>query len=122
MTWLAIGVGGALGAMARHGVYLLCARWPIGPFPVGIFLVNVAGSFLIGLVAGGVASLRLPVLTDFRLFLMVGVLGGFTTFSSFSLDTLTLLRQGHTGLAAVNVVGQVVLSLAAAAAGYRIAS
>lgn len=115
-----MGLGGALGAMARHGLVTLASRWPIsGGFPVGIFVANVAGSLAIGALAGAMASLRLPASAETRAFLIVGVLGGFTTFSSFSLDTLHLVRTGHVGLALLNVVGQVGLSLAAAALGYR---
>lgn len=123
MTWLYIGVGGALGAMARHGLNTAVHRWLLSTsFPAGIFLINVLGSFAIGLVAGLTVSSRVAVTPEARLFLVVGVLGGFTTFSSFSLDTLTLIRGGHPGLALVNVAGQVVLSLLAVAAGYRMAS
>lgn len=123
VTWLAIGVGGALGAMARHALNAWVLRLNLLPgFPAGIFLVNVVGSAVIGLLAGLLASGRLSVPADLRTFLVVGLLGGFTTFSSFSLDTLDLIRAGQPGLAAFNVIGQVGLSIAAAAVGYRLAS
>jgi CrcB protein len=119
MIWLLIGIGGALGSLARHGVnQWMQSRW-LTTFPVGIFVVNVLGSIAIGAVAGVAASGRWNVSVEARTFLMVGVLGGFTTFSSFSLDTLTLIRGGQLGYAIWNVVGQVVLSLLAAAAGYQ---
>ncbi len=123
MTWLAVGAGGAMGAIARHALDGLVLRLNLAPgFPAGIFLINVAGSAAIGLLAGLVASGRLQLSPDVRTFLMVGILGGFTTFSSFSLDTVALLRTGQPGLAALNVFGQVALSLAAAAIGYRLAA
>lgn len=123
MAWILVGAGGAIGAIARHGLNgLLLRLGPVTPFPYGIFVVNVVGSLAIGLLAGLATSTRFNVSDDARLFLAVGVLGGFTTFSSFSFDTLTLVRDGHVGLALANAVGQVVLSLVAVAVGYRLAS
>lgn len=123
MTWLAVGAGGAIGAMARHAMNGWVLRLNLVPgFPAGIFLVNVTGSAAIGLIAGLLASGRVHLSADARTFLMVGVLGGFTTFSSFSLDTIALIRSGQPLLAALNVSGQVLVSLVAAALGYRLAS
>jgi CrcB protein len=82
--------------------------------------VNVLGSAAIGLLAGLLAGSRLDLSVEARTFLFVGVLGGFTTFSAFSLDTLTLVRGGQAMLAAWNVAGQVGLSLLAVGAGYRV--
>jgi CrcB protein len=122
VTWILIAVGGGLGAMARHLLNSGIHRLAIGStFPTGIFLVNVIGSAAIGILAGLLASDRVMLSHDARTFLIVGVLGGFTTFSSFSLDTLTLIRSGHMGLATWNVAGQVGLSLAATAIGFRLA-
>jgi CrcB protein len=90
-------------------------------FPLGIFAVNILGSAVIGALAGLVASGRVAMSFEMRTFLFVGVLGGFTTFSSFSLDTMTLMKDGHLASAAWNVVGQVGLSLVAVWAGYRLA-
>lgn len=119
MTWVLIAIGGALGSLARHGLnQWIHSRW-LTPFPLGIFLVNVLGSSAIGVIAGVAVSGRWNVSFEARTFLIVGVLGGFTTFSSFSLDTLTLIRGGQLGYALWNVVGQVVLSLLAVAAGYQ---
>jgi len=121
MIWILVGVGGALGSMARHGVnHLIQSRW-LSAFPFGIFTINVVGSVAIGVVAGLVASGRWSASVEARTFLVVGVLGGFTTFSSFSLDTLTLIRGGHLGYAMWNVGGQVILSLLGVAAGYQVA-
>jgi fluoride exporter len=121
MTWLLVGVGGAIGAMARHGLnHLVHQRWASSVFPIGIFLINVMGSIVIGAIAGVLASGRVHWSMPQRTFVVVGVLGGFTTFSSFSLDTLALARDGHMGLALLNVGGQVGLSLLGVWAGFRV--
>ena len=123
MVWLLVGVGGALGSMARHGLnQVIHQRNLAATFPIGIFVINVLGSVAIGVLAGLVASGRTALSLESRTFLIVGVLGGFTTFSSFSLDTLTLIRDGHTAAAVANVLGQVGLSLIGVWAGYRLAS
>ena len=118
MSWILVGAGGALGSIARHGLNQWIQSRPLAVFPLGIFLINVLGSIAMGALAGAVASARWPASADVRTFLMIGVLGGFTTFSSFSLDTLTLIRNGQIGFAALNVGGQVLFSLVGVAAGY----
>lgn len=121
MIWLLVGVGGAIGAIARHALnHLVHQRWVSSPFPIGIFLINVIGSVVIGAIAGVLASGRVHWSFEARTFVVVGILGGFTTFSSFSLDTLALARDGHMGLAMWNVAGQVGLSLAGVWAGFRL--
>jgi CrcB protein len=123
MVWLLVAAGGAIGSVARHGLnHLVHQRALASTFPLGIFLVNVAGSAAIGLVAGLVASSRLHLSYQARTFLIVGLLGGFTTFSSFSLDTLALVRDGHSVQAFWNVAGQVGLSLLGVWVGFRLAS
>jgi len=123
MIWLAVGAGGALGAMARHGLnHFIHQRALSQTFPIGIFAINVGGSFVIGVLAGLLAGNRLHLSYAWRTFLIVGFLGGFTTFSSFSLDTLALAREGHTGQALANAAGQVVLSLVGVWAGFRLAT
>jgi CrcB protein len=123
MVWLLIGIGGALGAMARHGVSVAShARYGADPFPVSVLIVNVLGCLLAGVLAGLLASTRLHLSNEARTFLMVGLLGGFTTFSAFGVDTFTLLHSGHYGTAALNVVGQVGLTLLAVWAGFALAS
>ena len=123
MNYLLIGLGGALGSMLRHGLnQLVHQRTLSSPFPLGIFLINVSGSTVIGIVAGIVASGRWQVPYAWRLFILVGVLGGFTTFSSFSLDTLALIREGHHWQALWNVGGQVGLSLLGVWLGYKVGS
>jgi len=122
-TWLMVGLGGAVGAMARHGLnHLVHQRAMTTTFPIGIFLINVLGSVAIGVLAGVMASGRIHVSFAARTFIIVGVLGGFTTFSSFSLDTLALVRDGHHAQALWNVAGQVGLSLLGVWAGFRLGS
>ncbi len=121
MIWLAIGSGGALGAVARHALNLYVQQRISSTFPAGIFIINVTGSFVIGLLAGALAANRLQLSHQARAFLIIGFLGGFTTFSSFSLDTLALARDGHPGQAIFNVAGQVGLSLLGVWIGFRLA-
>ncbi len=117
-TTLLLALGGALGTLARFGVGLWAA--PISQaLPWGTILINIAGSFMIGFVGTlTLASGRFPFAEPLRLFLMVGFCGGFTTFSSFSLQTLDLLRGGAPGRALVNVALSVVLCLGAVALGH----
>ena len=123
MTWILIGIGGALGSMARHGLnHVIHQRQLSSTFPLGIFTINVVGSVLIGIVGGLVVSGRWSASLDTRTFVLVGLLGGFTTFSSFSFDTLALIRAGHFGQAVLNVAGQVGLSLIGVWAGFRLGS
>jgi fluoride exporter len=117
-TWIAVAVGGALGSVARHGVNRLVHQaWPLLRFPLATAIVNIAGCFAIGVLAGLVASGRLPMRTHWREFVFVGILGGFTTFSTFGIDTITLFRGGDSSQAAINVVLQVVFGLGAVHAG-----
>jgi CrcB protein len=109
--------------MARHALnHVIHQRHLSSTFPLGIFAINVTGSVLIGVVAGLVVSSRWTLSSDARTFLIVGLLGGFTTFSSFSFDTLALFRDGHIWQAVWNVVGQVGLSLLGVWAGFHLAS
>lgn len=123
MTWLLIALGGALGAMARHGVSVLShARYGADPFPRAVLIVNVLGCLAAGVLAGLIAGARVQVSTEVRTFLMVGLLGGFTTFSAFGVDTFTLLHSGHYTTAFWNVLLQVVLTLVAVWVGFVIAA
>ena len=118
MVWLAIAVGGALGSVARHGVNVLIhGRWPMARFPFATLIVNVAGCLIIGLLAGLIMSERLALRFYWREFLFVGILGGFTTFSTFGLDTITLARTHSISAAIWNVMAQVVIGLLAVQAG-----
>jgi CrcB protein len=120
MIWLAVLVGGALGAVARHGVNVAFTRALGTAGPYATAAVNMLGSFVIGFLAGGLASQRLTMTTPMRAFIFVGIIGGFTTFSSFVLDSLTLLQRGASVAAAANLVGQVLVGLALVYAGYRL--
>ena len=114
ITFVWVAVGGALGSAARYGSSLLVAGWIGETFPWGTLLINVVGSFVIGffgMLTG--PDGRILVSPDIRQFVMVGICGGFTTFSSFSLQTLNLMRDGDMLRAGANVVGSVVLCLIA---------
>ena len=111
MNWIAVALGGALGSMARHWVNLELAHRVERSVPYATFAVNVAGCVVIGALAGRIAGGRLHLTPAMRTFVFVGVLGGFTTFSSFGLDTFTLGHGGDHAAAVWNVVGQVGLGL-----------
>jgi CrcB protein len=120
-TWVAVAVGGAVGSLARF--WLAAAMTALtGPrFPWGTLLINVMGSFVIGLVAAlTMVPARVGMHPDVRIFLMVGVCGGFTTFSAFSLQTLELLQGGAFWPAAGYIVGSVAFCLASVWAGWLI--
>jgi len=121
MIWLAVAAGGALGSLARHEVNVFFAHVLERPVPYATAAVNLMGSLTIGLLAGLIASGRLHMSTEMRTFVFVGILGGFTTFSSYMLDTFTLGHGGEHALAFWNVALQTALGLAAVWAGYRAA-
>lgn len=111
-TLLAVAAGGAIGAGARHLFGLQMLRL-FGPnFPWGTFGVNLAGSLLMGILAG-LFALKLDLSPELRSFLTTGILGGFTTFSAFSLDAVNMLERGDTGLAFAYMGGSVVLGVGA---------
>jgi len=108
--FLLVFIGAGIGGMARHGVGMLALRW-LGPsFPFGTLAINIAGSFLMGLVAEYWA-LKSGLPQPARLFLTTGILGGFTTFSTFSLETALLWERNQPWLAAIYLAGSVVLSI-----------
>ncbi len=122
MLWLAIALGGGLGAVARHLLNDLVQRRASGaPFSYGIFLVNVTGCLAIGLFAGALAGGRIEASPTVRSFVVVGLLGGYTTFSSFALDSLVLMQAGQSRAALVNVLGQAALGILAVWAGFAAA-
>jgi fluoride exporter len=117
-TWIVVASGGALGCMARHGVNrLVHQHWPLMRFPAATVVVNLVGCCVIGALAGLIASGHLSMRTQWREFVFVGLLGGFTTFSTFGLDTVTLFRVGDVTQAFSNIVIQVVGGLAGVYAG-----
>ena len=116
MIWLAVAAGGALGSMARHGVNIYFTH----VLERATAAVNLIGSAAIGLLSALIASGRLHMSTGMRTFVFVGILGGFTTFSSFMLDTLTLGHGGNQALAFWNVALQTAFGLAAVWGGYRL--
>ena len=123
ITYVWIALGGALGTIARALCAEAAARSFGDSFPWGILIINIVGSLVIGFFAtltgaGG----RLLVAPDARQFVMVGICGGFTTFSSFSLQTLNLLLDGYVLRAGANIVGSVVLCLLAVWLGHLAAS
>jgi CrcB protein len=120
MIWVAIGAGGALGSLARHGVNVAMTHLLGRGLPYATACVNITGSLAIGWLAALIASGRLHVSNELRAFVFVGILGGFTTFSSFMFDTLTLGQGGEHTLAAWNVALQTALGLAAVWSGYRL--
>ena len=109
---LAVGAGGALGAMARYLVFVLATRLFGLNFPYGTIIVNVAGSLLLGVLIEALA-LRWNITAELRLFLVVGFLGAFTTFSAFSMDFVVLYERGRLDLCALYVSASVVLSIGA---------
>ncbi|NRF08510.1 fluoride efflux transporter CrcB [Agrobacterium pusense] len=111
-----VAAGGAIGSVFRYLVGVWSVRLAGVNFPWGTLTVNVVGSFLIGLLVELVAR-RLNASMEMRLFLVTGVLGGFTTFSSFSLDAVSLFERGALGLSAVYVLASLSVSIAAVFAG-----
>jgi CrcB protein len=116
MPLLAVAVGGALGSVARYLVVGQVTRWLGLAFPWGTLTVNVVGGFIIGLLAEAMA-LKWPVSPEMRLFLITGILGGFTTFSAFSLEVVALVERGALAGALFYIVMSVALSVGAVFAG-----
>ena len=116
VSYILVFVGGGLGATLRHLVNLVCARCMAPGFPWGTFIINITGSTVMGLIAGYLAF-KGDAAQPWRLFLMTGILGGYTTFSAYSLDAALLYERGEPLLAGLYVVGSVVLSIAGLFAG-----
>ena len=121
MPYLWVTLGSAIGGLLRYTI----TRWTMHislSFPYGTIFINVLGSFVIGYFGTlTLQSGKYPASDNLRLFVMMGICGGFTTFSSFSLQTFDLMRSGAWGRALANVVLSVVLCVAAVAAGHRLA-
>jgi CrcB protein len=124
MEWkalLAVGIGGGIGAILRYAVGMAFVQ-RFGPgFPWGTFAINVSGSFLIGIVAQLALTRSFGVTPTVRLFAATGVLGGYTTFSTFSLDTMVLVGDGAFSLSAAYALGSVAAGVLAAYAGQILA-
>ncbi|MCB8874096.1 fluoride efflux transporter CrcB [Acidisoma silvae] len=118
-TYLLVAAGGALGTVGRAWLGLFVGRTLGFGFPLGTLIINILGSAVIGIVAAtALPSSRSIVGPELRVFLMVGICGGFTTFSSFSLQTFELLREGRAAAAFANVALSVVICLIVTAVGY----
>jgi len=118
-SYLLVFCGGGLGATLRHLINITCARCVGTAFPYGTFIINITGSTVMGLIAGYLAF-KGEASQPWRLFLMTGILGGYTTFSAFSLDAALLYERGEVGLAVFYVLGSVMLSIAGLFAGLAI--
>jgi fluoride exporter len=120
-TYLWVAIGSALGGLARFAMTRLMLEQSV-QFPWSTVLINVVGSFVIGFFGTlTLSSGRYPVSENTRIFVMIGICGGFTTFSSFSLQTFDLVRTGAWGRALMNVVLSVVICFCAVAVGHYIA-
>lgn len=115
-AFVAVACGGAVGATARYAVYLLSGHYLGHAFPYGTVIVNVVGSFVMGVLIEVMALAWSPN-DETRLFLVVGILGAFTTFSTFSLDFAVLYERGKLGLSAAYLLISVTLSIAGLFAG-----
>ena len=113
LSLLCVAVGGAIGSLLRYGAGLWLGKINTGDFPLSIFLVNISGSFLMGLWIGGMATLSPEKAKELHLLIAVGILGGYTTFSTFSLESTMLIEKGNYTLAAAYIGGSVLLSVAA---------
>jgi CrcB protein len=118
---LYLAAGGAIGTVARYTLASLFTSFPVASlFPWGTFIVNLSGSFLIGII-GGLATLHSHY-PDYKLFIVAGLLGGFTTFSSLAFECFDLLKSGHPFLAVTYVLATNVIGILLAFAGYSIAN
>lgn len=112
-AYLLVGLGGALGSMARYGSGVAVGRLWGSSFPLGTLLINIAGSLAMGLFVGYLARTTPAWQADARLFVAVGVFGGFTTFSAFSLDAIYLVERGEIGQAVLYVGVSVIVAILA---------
>lgn len=116
-----VALGGAIGSVARFKLSGLVLRYSLDwRFPFPTFTVNIIGCLIIGILAG-LASRQGFISADMRVLLFTGLVGGFTTFSAFGLETMVLLREGHIGIAAAYVVASIVVGLAVMWLGFELA-
>jgi len=116
-AFLLVGAGGALGAMGRYGSGVVITRMLGAIFPYGTLFANITGSLIMGLFIGALARFTPVWQADARLFFAVGLLGGFTTFSSFSLDVVLLVERGDTVQAVLYMIVSIIVSILALLAG-----
>lgn len=118
-TLVMVALGGALGASGRYAVGIAAGHLSRGAFPFGTFTVNIVGSFILGVLAGLMTFSWNPS-PEMRAFVVVGVLGGFTTFSAFSLDVVLMIERGRLALAAGYIAATVLLAVGGLFAGLRL--
>ncbi|MDO9510915.1 MAG: fluoride efflux transporter CrcB [Bacteroidales bacterium] len=116
MQWILLALGGASGTLLRYSVSGLASGWHSGHFPMGTFVVNIIGSFLIGFAFG--MSEQWPGKNSLKLFVFTGLLGGFTTFSAFSLECIQLIKSEQVPMAILYAGLSNMLGIAFAFAGY----
>jgi CrcB protein len=120
MVWLAIAIGGAAGSVARYLVSVAIFQLYGETVPLAVAVVNIVGCFITGLGVGAATTGHWLPSETVRAFVFVGILGGFTTFSSFGLDTFNLIREGRLLVAGVNAIGQLIAGVAALYGGYAL--
>jgi CrcB protein len=118
--WVLIACGGALGSVLRYALHGSVQRWTGGTFPAGTLAVNTIGCLAIGFVAGLFAAPTM-IREEYRIGLTVGILGGFTTFSAFGLETFSLVNEGQLKYAFLNMILSCGLGFAGVWIGYRVA-
>ena len=121
MSWLYVAIGGALGSVLRFFLQGRIQAWIPGPLPIGTLSINLLGSAIIGFVGGIFGTSPAVAGHPVRLFLMVGILGGFTTFSSFSLENLYLIRDGQGRVAMLYILASNVGGILLAFGGFWLA-
>jgi CrcB protein len=120
IKWSLIALGGAVGSMLRYAVQGWAQRLTDGSFPIGTFVVNMVGCLAIGFLSGFFASPQL-IREEYRIGITIGLLGGFTTFSTFGIESFNLVNDGELRLALLNVLASCGIGLVAVWAGYRLA-
>ena len=119
-AYLLVGIGGALGSIARYGSGVVVGKVWASSFPLATLLINIAGSLAMGLFIGYLARTTPAWQADARLFVAVGIFGGFTTFSSFSLDAIALIERGEMVQSAIYIVGSVIIAILALYIGMQL--